>query len=252
MGHVFDCWRQISIRMRASGSVALFMDFDGTLAPIRPRPEEVRLGHSTRRAIARLAGNPRVDVWVISGRRLSDVRVRICVPRVHYLGLHGWEGRPRAPLNPETRRLLECAKHSLANRIEHLPGIRIEDKGPVFTVHYRGASDVYICRARAAMTAVMASLTAGLRVFEGKKAWEILPWGLGDKGTAVQHQLKRYRRRALPVYLGDDNTDEPAFAALSHGVTIRVGRRSLTRAKFQLRDTDEVRSFLERLEAELS
>ena len=75
MRRVFDCWQQIAARLHAAGTVALFLDFDGTLARLRQRPEEVRLNHSTRQAIARLARNPRVRVWLISGRRLADVRI---------------------------------------------------------------------------------------------------------------------------------------------------------------------------------
>jgi trehalose 6-phosphate phosphatase len=250
MRHPFDCWRQTAAQFRAAGAVALFLDFDGTLAALRRRPEEARLSQRTRRIVGRLALNRRVEVWVISGRRVADVRVRVQLPRVHYLGLHGWEGRPRAPLSAETSRLLEGTKLKLASVLSGLQGIRLEDKGPVFTVHYRGASEPQIGRARASVLAV--SDAAGLRVIPCRCSWEILPRSIGDKGTAVERELRLFRRRALPVYLGDDASDEPAFAALPNGVTIRVGRCALTHAKFQLRDPHEVRSFLERLEAELS
>ena len=252
MRHLFDHWRQIAPRLRAAGTVALFLDFDGTLARLRMRPDEVRLNDSTRRAIKRLAHNPRIHIWLISGRRLADVRKRTRIPGIRYLGLHGWEGRGRAPLNPETQRLLERAKRKLASQVEHLPGIRLEDKGPVFVVHHRGASDLQIGKARASVGAMMSSLDGAFRVVECKHTWEFLPAAIGDKGTAVQHELSLFGRTGVPVYIGDDATDEAAFAALPHGVTIRVGRRSLTRAKFQLRNTNEVRRFLEKLEAEFS
>jgi trehalose-phosphatase len=252
MRHLFDNWRQISARLRAAGTVALFLDFDGTLARLRMRPDEVLLNDSTRRALARLARNPRVHVWLISGRRLADVRRRTRVPGVRYLGLHGWEGRAATPLNPETQRLLERAMRKLARHIEQMPGIRIEDKGPAFTVHHRGAPELQVGRARASVDEVMASLDSSLRVLEGHNIWEILPAAIGDKGTAVQHELNLFGRPGLPVYVGDDISDEAAFAALPYGVTIRVGRPSVTRAKFQLRNTNEVRRFLEKLEAEFS
>jgi len=252
MRHLFDYWRQIAFRLRAAGTVALFLDFDGTLARLRMRPDEVRLNDSTRHAIKRLARNPRFHIWLISGRRLADVRNRTRISGIRYLGLHGWEGRGRKSLNPETQRLLERAKRKLASQIEHFPGIRIEDKGPVFVVHHRGAPDLQIRRARASLAAFLETLDANLRVVECKHTWEILPAAIGDKGTAVQHELSLFGRSGVPVYVGDDATDEAAFAALPHGVTIRVGRWSLTRAKFQLRNTNEVRRFLEKLEAEFS
>ncbi len=178
------------------------------------------------------------------------MRLRVQLSHVHYLGLHGWEGYPRPPLSTETRRVLEGAKRKITSGLAELSGIRVEDKGPVFTVHYRGAAEPQVAQARALVKAVSAA--AGLRVIPCRCSWEILPRAIGDKGTAVQRELRRFRSRALPVYVGDDASDEPAFAALPNGVTIRVGRCALTHAKFQLRDPHQVRSFLERMEAELS
>ncbi|SPF55892.1 hypothetical protein SBA4_7530003 [Candidatus Sulfopaludibacter sp. SbA4] len=88
-----------------------------------------------------------------------------------------------------------------------------------------------------------------VREFPGyhREKFVFLPREIGDKGTAVRHQLSRLAGHVLPIYAGDDRTDESAFAALSEGITIRVGRRALTRAQFQLRDPGEVRSFLEKL-----
>jgi trehalose 6-phosphate phosphatase len=138
------------------------------------------------------------------------------------------------------------AKHALAHQVRLIPGIRLEDKGAVFTVHYRGAKDPQIGEARTAVRTALASATA-LRAIPGRMVWEILPRAIGHKGLAVQHQLHLLPRGTLPVYLGDDRTDEPAFGALDHGITVKVGPRSLTRAHFQLRGPTEVRTFLERL-----
>jgi trehalose-phosphatase len=252
MRRVFDCWPQIISRIRAADSIALFLDFDGTLAPIRATPNEVRLSQPTRAVIARLAASSRVRVWVISGRKQADVRGRTGVPGVQYMGLHGWEGRVDAALGPETKRVLENAKSWLAHRIEPMRGIWIEDKGSTFAVHYRGAAETESSLAQAEMVEVMARLNGSFRLLSGKKVWEVLPRELGDKGSAVRRELSRFDRRALPVYIGDDATDERAFSALPGGLTIRVGPQALTRAQFQLRDPASVRLFLERFEQELS
>jgi trehalose 6-phosphate phosphatase len=251
MRYLFDHWREIAARLRATGSAALFLDFDGTLAPVRAHPDEAGLNTATRRAIIRLARNPRAHICVISGRKRADVRLRTSVPGIRYLGLHGWDGDGREPLNPETRRILERARQRVAHQVAPMSGVWVEDKGPVFAVHYRGASNGDVGLARAALQTTMAPLT-DFHVVANKYAWEVLPRAIGDKGTAVVRELNLFGRPALPFYLGDDTTDEPAFAALPGGVTVRVGRRTLTRAKFQLRDTAEVRTFLERLHLELS
>jgi len=246
MRHLFDGWQQVVERVRAAGSVALFLDFDGTLAAFEARPEDARLGHETRNALARLAMDPRMRVSIVSGRRRADIQTRIGLARVQYLGMHGWENGSTPRLRPEVQSLLDGAREWLAARVQAMPGIRIEDKGAGFSVHYRGAPDRSIRETRSAVRAALSS-AAELRAIPGGLSWEILPRDIGDKGTAVRHQLSRLADRVLPIYAGDDRTDEPAFAALSGGITIRVGRRSLTRARFQLRDPGEVRRFLEKL-----
>ncbi len=251
MRYLFDSWQQVASRLRAAGSIALFLDFDGTLATLQLRPEDVRLSRATKNALARLAINPRIHVWVISGRPRADIQTLTGVAGVHYLGLHGWENGCRPRLQPEVQSTLERAKHTLARRFRSIPGIRLEDKGPIFSVHYRGAPDPSIGEARRAVRAAVSSARS-LRAIPGNQVWEILPWAVGDKGTAVRHQLSLLPAQALPVYAGDDRTDEPAFAALAHGITIRVGRRSLTRARFRLRDPQEMRDFLEKLSVEMT
>lgn len=246
MHHLFDYWRQVIARIEAAGAIALFLDFDGTLAPFRARPEDAGINFATRNALARLAIHPRIRVWIVSGRRRADLQARTGIPRIDCLGLHGWENGARPRLRKDAQSSLERARRALAGRVRTLPGIWIEDKGPVFSVHFRGAPDRSINEANFAVRSAIAS-AGGLRAIPGKLSWEILPFALGDKGTAVRRQLTLLPTHVLPIYAGDDRTDEPAFAALPHGITIRVGPAALTRASFQLRDPGEVRVFLERL-----
>jgi len=252
MRRLFDCWDQIAQRVRSAGSIALFLDFDGTLTRIRPTPGEVHLSPPMRLAMSRLAANGRTQVWVISGRKRSDVRERTGLTRVQYLGIHGWERRLETPLDPHIVRELDHARRSLESSIGTLRGVWIEDKGPALAIHYREASEVESSLARAATHEVVARLNGNFRLLNGKKVWEILPREVGDKGSAVRRELNRLHRCSLPVYIGDDCTDERAFAALRDGVTVRVGPHSLTHAQFHLRDPAGVLRFLEQLEVELS
>lgn len=252
MRRVFDCWPHIASRVRSAGSVALFLDFDGTLARIRPTPDEVRLGGPVRFTLARLASNARARVWVISGRKRDDVRNKTGVPGLEYLGLHGWEGRLDCSLPRKTQDALDRARRSLTRSVEPLSGVWVEDKGSAFAVHYRTADENNSTLACARLNEFLPRLNGDFRLLKGKRVWEILPSRLGDKGSAVRRELGRHERRSLPVYIGDDLTDEDAFAAIPDGLTIRVGPLALTRAQFQLRDPGEVRRFLEKLEVELS
>src|SRR5262249_17235508 len=150
MRHLFEAWPQVAERLSAARGIALFLDFDGTLAAFQPRPDDAHLTAGMRRALARGAMHPRMRVWIVSGRRRPDLQRRIAIEHVECLGLHGWENGACPPLQPEVRALIDSARSALASRMANTPGIWIEDKGPVFSVHFRGAPEISIVEARAA------------------------------------------------------------------------------------------------------
>lgn len=248
--HLQDAWPEIVPRLREARSVAVFLDFDGTLSRLRSRPEDAKLEPHTRRVLLRLAKRPHVRVFIISGRRRADLKSKIRVRQLRYLGLHGWEGR--AELGESAKRLMTDFASKLGSHIGKLTGFQIEEKGPTLAVHYRSASGEAVNEARSVLHQVLGSLGERLRVIQGDRVWEMLPHNVAGKGVAARHHMRAYTRGALPIYVGNDATDEPAFAALSRGITVRVGPRRPTRAKFYLNDPGEVRQFLERLEAEIS
>jgi len=246
--HLFDYWDEIKSKLRAASSVALFLDLDGTLAPLRKDPNEVTLDASTRQLLRRLTQHRCVTVVFISGRRRPDLLQRIRVPGAVYLGLHGLDRSGQA-LDPPTALLR--AKRLLAARLKDVAGIRIEDKNLCFTVHYRGALSRNVRQARSVLGVVLAPFGSAIQVLKGKKVWEILPAEARGKGAAAQEVLAKMAGNVLPVYVGDDTTDESAFAALIRGVTVRVGRSEATRARYRLRNPAEVKQFLSKLEAEI-
>ena len=114
MQHLFECWKEIADRLNGAHKIALFLDFDGTLTRIRPQPEEALLSASTRRTLSVLARSPRFRITVISGRKHADIRARIRVPGIRYLGLHGWDKGVGDPLSErEPLPLLACVKSML-------------------------------------------------------------------------------------------------------------------------------------------
>jgi trehalose-6-phosphatase len=107
------------------------------------------------------------------------------------------------------------------------------------------------CSAHAqALEKVHASFSRWLRVAGGDHTWEVMPYALRGKGHTVRRYLRYVSRHALPIYIGDDAADEPAFAALSQGITACVGPARQTRATFRLRNPVEVRRALENLDLE--
>jgi trehalose-phosphatase len=251
MRHLFNHWNQISRRLRSVPRIALFLDFDGTLARLHPRPDQVSLDGAMRQALATLTRSARFRVWVISGRRQADVRARTRIPGIRYLGLHGWEGRGGA-LAEETRRGLTVLLSQVGSALKDVPGLWIEDKEYVFAVHYGGVPEPSVAQARSILDGILGLHSEMFRIECGKNVWEVLPRELGDKGAAVRQQLALLRGRSIAVYLGDDQVDEPAFAALRSGVTIRVGSPCQSHALYRLSGVAEVRMFLHRLRTEFA
>jgi len=154
-------------------------------------------------------------------------------------------------IRPEGK-ILGQVKRMLTERLGFLPGIRVEDKGISIAAHYRGATAHTAHLARSILHKTLEPVQAYLHVLKGKKVWEVLPPEVQGKGRAMGLLLAELPRATLPIYVGDDTTDESAFTALRHRITVRVGSRCSTKARFYLRNPDEVVGFLERLEAEIT
>lgn len=252
MRHLFHSWSQVVQRFDAKPTIALFLDFDGTLVPLQARPEDVWLDDATRRTLLRLVRSPRFRVWIVSGRRRADVRARVRVPGIRYLGLHGWEGRAAGAITEESREAVACAKSWLASLLLSVPGVWLEDKGLTLAIHYQSVAEEGVRQARKFVQGVLDPFADTLQLIRGKKVWELAPCELGDKGVAVASELSAAGSQMMPVFIGDDLMDEPAFSALACGITVRVGRPCRTHARYRLSSVQQVHQFLERLEGEFA
>jgi trehalose 6-phosphate phosphatase len=238
----------VARRLRATNRWLLLLDFDGTLAPIMDDPDRVRLDSKVARVLRRLARGRESSVYIMSGRRLADLRKRVKIPGVRLLGMHGWEKRG-AKLPPEQKQLLHQAKIWLAEHLPALPGIAVEDKGYALAVHYRGAKLAAAKTASQVLRSTRDHFRPGLRLLKGRSIWELLPQAIVGKGRATEGLLRGLPADTLPIFIGDDTSDEAAFAVVPHGLAVHVGERIKTKAQFSLRDPGEVLEFLERLEA---
>lgn len=184
-------------------AAGLFLDFDGVLAPIVARPELAVLPPETRAELARLAGRYAL-VAVVSGRAGDDVRARVDVEELVYVGSHGLELVPEA----------EDWRAAIARFAATAPWPRdqIEPKGLGVTFHFRDRPDE-AAALRELEPVAAAARAEGLAVRAGRKILEVLAPLDANKGTAVRHLLATHRlERALAA--GDDTTDVDAFAAL--------------------------------------
>lgn len=215
-----------------------FLDYDGTLAPIVADPAEARPHPEVPALLERLAA--RYPVYVVTGRHLAAVAELLPLP-LPAIGLHGaQEGRlgepPRDALPADAAEALDRMRESVPAH----DGLWVEPKGPSFAVHYRHAAD-----AAAALDVLRdwaGEAPEALEAVWGKQVVELRPRGT-SKGVAVRRVAAGHPERT-PVYLGDDVTDEDAFAALGDdAVTVKVGAGP-TVARFRLPDVDAVVAYL--------
>ena len=210
---------------------ALFFDVDGTLAPIVERAADAHVPKETSQLLGRLARRY-AGVACISGREAHDVRRLVGVGSIAYAGLHGAElldgNTSRATIVPEfARHRPEVQRFAAARDTAELRAlrVRIEDKGPIMTFHWRGAPDEDAAQDRIRRIAEEAT-AEGLWTHWGRKVLEIRPPVPMDKGRAVRELLARTPVRAA-LYAGDDVTDLDAFEALGDVEhPVRVGVRS--------------------------
>jgi alpha,alpha-trehalase len=240
-----------------SGKVAVFLDYDGTLTPIVSQPEDAWLSDSMRQTLRELAA--RALVAILSGRDLDDVRRRVNLDGIVYAGSHGFDiAGPRGlrrQVATEFLPNLEIAEKELHEALDGIPGARVERKHFSIAAHYRNVKENKASKVERAVGEV-AGRHRELRRLEGKKVYELLPNIEWDKGKAVIWLLETLGLESrsggiLPIYIGDDSTDEDAFRALKQrGVGILVSEQSQpTAARYSLKDPAEVERFLRMLAA---
>jgi trehalose 6-phosphate phosphatase len=213
---------------------ALLFDIDGTLAPIVPDPEDAAVPGPTRELLRDLTARYGL-VASVTGRRALEARWIVGVEELAYSGNHGLEllrpGSTEPELDPavagDARRARDFVLELDAEAVS-AAGLRLESKGPIQALHWRGAADETAAERLADRIASSAKAT-GLLPHWGRKVLEIRPHGGIDKGTAVERLLGD-GEVAHALFAGDDRGDLAAFDALSRLVevkaldsTVRVG-----------------------------
>jgi trehalose 6-phosphate phosphatase len=227
---------------------ALFLDFDGTLVEIAPRPELVQVAPDLVETLETLRRRLGGALALISGRPIDQLDGFMAPSVLDAAGLHGVErrlggerigGRPED--HPELRRQVERLNAEAVS----LPEVLIEDKGASVAVHWRLATPEDAARAEALVREVAEILGAAYRLQLGKAVGEIVP-ARATKAVAIRSFLEQapYAGRRA-IFLGDDRTDEIAFASVTEdgGVAIRVGDGE-TVAAHRLPDPAAVRDLL--------
>jgi trehalose-phosphatase len=262
MEHLFKAWPDFIKSVRAASHILLLADYDGTLAQIVGRPEDAVLSASVRQKLQALAGKSEISVGVISGRRLTEVASLVAIEGIYYSGNHGLEIEGPGlkyvhPLAGTARATMQNLAAQLAEALENIDGVIIQQKGLSVSVHYRLAKP----DKEDAVTGAVKRITAPhvdmgeIRVYPMKKVWEIRPPVNWDKGKAVEfigREIKTNLKLSslLTIYLGDDTTDEDAFKVLHRpdGWSIFIGgEKASSSADYCLNSVPEVEEFLDRL-----
>jgi trehalose 6-phosphate phosphatase len=249
-------------RRMGDAQPAVFLDYDGTLTPIVDRPADAVISESMRETVRALA--QRCVVCVVSGRDRPVVQELMGVHDLVVAGSHGFDiWSPRdGTIEHEAARGFEeplaRATAQLQAALRPIEGAVVEPKRASVAAHYRLVSEAERPRVRAVVEDLLAEHPDELKVTPGKMVYEVQPKLDWDKGRAVLHLLGALgldRPDVVPIYLGDDVTDEHAFRALAgRGIGIFVGDPDdaevagrTTAADFHLRSIDEVERFLDTL-----
>jgi len=196
--------------------LGLLSDIDGTLAPIVPRPEDAAVPEETRRLLRGLVEKG-VRVALVTGRSLESALQIAGVEGVAFAAEHGlrlWvDGRlEAAPGLAEYEALAGQAQAELRQTEQQMPGVQVENKGPLLAVHYRRAKEPRAAREVVLVAVERSAAARRFRLHEGRMVVELRPPLDVDKGTAAVTLIERLGLRGA-VCLGDDITDIDMFAA---------------------------------------
>jgi trehalose 6-phosphate phosphatase len=248
---VFEHLTEIGRRIARARGLLLYLDFDGTLTHFQDVPAQVYLLPAVRETLRTLTCHERIALAIISGRTCVDLQARVGIDGAYYAGNHGLEiSGPRCQFVEPTALASQEHVQKLADhlriRLEPIKGAFVEDKGLSLSVHYRQAAPETAEEVRRQVHATLAGMSHPFQLTAGDKIYEIRPRLYWNKASAVNWIREQLNMPdALPIFLGDDGTDEDAFAALVEGITIKVGNfTSETAATYALEDPDEVHRFL--------
>lgn len=255
MKYLWDEITSIKNFLRAHDKIVLLLDFDGTLVPILQDKKKVHLTQTLRKLLISVKDNPDLFLGIVSGRKLSNIKHKVGINNIIFVGSHGWEWeiagqKNNVKLDGSKSKTFNDVKKKMEKLVQQFTGTSIEEKYCSFSVHYRFADNPYLFQ-RSFLKLVKADTQFSLmKIMKGKKVYDILPdynWRKGHAVSLIIKKMNKLNRRnhLLYIYIGDDTTDEKVFNMHSRILTIRVGKNHLSKAKYYVKSTTEVRKFLE-------
>ena len=232
------------------------LDFDGTLSNIAKTPARARLPKSNERILQVLARY--VPIAIVSGRSLNDIKRKIGIKGIVYAGNHGleWEikNKKGAVKIPSGQTLTIAKAHAqLCKLVESYHGSLLENKSLSLSLHYRLLKKKFVKKFLSDAWQILSPFLKKrlLKISHGKKVVEVRPALLWDKGRMVNFLRKKLGFSLVPIYIGDDATDEDAFKALRTGITIKNGQNQNSQAVYFCHSAKQINLFLRWLLKEL-
>ena len=259
MKHLLGCWDELRPAIE-NQYLIICLDYDGTLTPICDKPWQAKLSSPTKVLLSELASFNDVKMAIVSGRSLADIKKFVGVPGLIYVGNHGLEiegpqimhVHPDAAVKEELfREISDKLKKSL-----RIKGVIVENKKLSVAVHYRLIAKDHVSQAKNTFLRVAQPFLDQneLVIGEGKKVWEVRSALLWNKGTAVSWLTARFFAHCgesiLPIYIGDDYTDEDALERIKKngiGVKVMSHLNEQTSANYFLLSPSEVLAFLKQV-----
>jgi len=243
----------IKKRIKKARRIVFFLDYDGTLTPIRKKPHYAKAKKTTKKLLKNLAKKPKSKVYILSGRELSNIKRLLGVSNIYYIGNHGIEAKGPGgfryvygPARRVSSIIQKC--HSILKKRIRFKGTALENKKYTLSLHYRGAKRKDVPLIKKSFFKIVESFTkcGKLKITKGKEVLEVRPNINWNKGSILLWVMKDFPKSTLPFCIGDDKTDEDAFKALGgKGISILVCEKNRrTKALYRLRTSKEVIDFL--------
>jgi len=239
--------------------IHLFLDYDGTLVVFQNQPNKVKTPANVHQLLQKISENSKFDIIIITGRKLNEVKSLLNIENISIAAVHGLHMQ----LADETQIVMDVAKkakpsikhikNELINEFHQENDILIEDKEFTIAFHYRNVLKEKINTVQEKFIQIIDNnKNNAMEIVKGDKVFEVRPIGW-NKGNAVDYFLNKQERniKSLPIYIGDDATDEDAFKYLKKkGITIYVKNDSdlITHALYWLQNPDDVIKFLQKIE----
>jgi trehalose 6-phosphate phosphatase len=261
-GYLFDKNKQVLSpvysKIAESKKIILFLDYDGTLVPMRKNPSKAILSASMTQLLETLIKNPNFVVVFVTGRQYKDIIKLLPFKNVTIASDHGFRitNKTKDWIHPKVKPLQPLIKNIyqiLKIKLKPIKGVFVEDKAIMITIHYRNVKKYNVPSIKNNITAIVIPHKSKLKLTTGKKVFEIKPninWNKGEAVLKIAKSLRYTTGYIIKIYIGDDATDEDAFRKLNkRGITIKVGKKPDTKANYFLNNISEVRKFLELLES---